>query len=302
MSSFWHWYITILSVGYILAVLWLLLATRRTKSDMDEQGTDQLMEHSYDGIQEYNNPMPRWWIQLFYITIVFAVIYLVLYPGLGNFKGYLNWTSAGQHAEEVAEAEKTYGPIFQKYAAIGIPELSKEHPEAIEIGQRVFLNNCAVCHGSDAGGAPGFPALNDNDWIHGGTPGQIKTIITQGKTASMPAWGTILGDEKVKQVTSYIFQLGGRPTANEALVAPGKVVFDTMCAACHGADGKGVQALGGPNLADNIWLYGGSSGAITKSIAEGRKGEMPAHKELLNADKIHLVSAYIYSLSNSEKK
>ncbi len=301
MSSFWHWYITILSVGYIFAVLWLLLVTRRTKSSMDEQGTDQLMEHSYDGIQEYNNPMPRWWIQLFYITIIFAFLYLALYPGLGNFKGYLNWTSAGQHAEEVAVAEKTYGPIFKKYAAISIEELTDSHPEALEMGQRIFLNNCAVCHGSDAGGAPGFPALNDNDWLHGGTPAQIEKIISEGKSSSMPAWEAILGKSGVEEVASYVFKLSNRPQVNEELAAAGKARYDTMCVACHGADGKGVQMLGGPNLTDNIWLYGGSAGTIAKTIAQGRNGEMPAHKGRISSDRIHLVAAYVYSLSNEKK-
>ena len=299
MSNFWSWYITILSVGYIIAVLWLLLVTRQVKSDMTDSGENNLMEHSYDGIQEYNNPMPSWWIKLFYITIVFAVAYLVLYPGLGNWKGTLGWTSHNQHAEEVAAAEKVYGPLFKKYAAISIPQLASDHPEAIEMGKRIFLNNCAVCHGSDAGGAPGFPALNDNDWLYGGAPEQIVKTITDGRNGAMPAWGSTSGEDGVLQLASYVESLSGRP-ADEKLVAEGKAKFMT-CAGCHGMDGKGMQALGAPNLTDNIWLYGGSPAVIAKTIRDGRNGVMPSHKDLLGDDRIHLVASYVYSLTHAAK-
>lgn len=299
MSNFWSWYITILSLGYIIAVLWLLLVTRQVKSKMSETGETNLMEHSYDGIQEYNNPMPSWWIKLFYVTIIFAVSYLVLYPGLGNWKGTLGWTSHKQHAEEVAAAEKIYGPLFKKYAAIGIPQLVTEHPEAIEMGKRIFLNNCAVCHGSDAGGAPGFPALNDNDWLYGGTPDLIVKTITDGRNGAMPAWGSTFGEDGVLQLASYVESLSGRP-ADKKLAAEGKAKFMT-CAGCHGMDGKGMQALGAPNLTDNIWLYGGSPAVIAKTIRDGRNGVMPSHKDLLGDDKIHLVASYVYSLTHASK-
>ncbi len=298
MSNFWSWYITILSVGYILAVLWLLLVTRQVKSDKNANANN-LMEHSYDGIQEYNNPMPSWWIKLFYITIFFAIAYLVLYPGLGNWKGTLGWTSHKQHAEEVAAAEKVYGPLFKKYAALSIPQLVDEHPEAIEMGKRIFLNNCAVCHGSDAGGAPGFPALNDDDWLYGGAPGQIVKTITDGRKGAMPAWGSTFGKQGVLELAAYVETLSGRP-ADEKLAAAGKTKFMT-CAGCHGMDGKGMQALGAPNLTDRIWLYGGSPAVIAKSIQDGRNGVMPAHKDLLGSDRIHLVASYVYSLTHSNK-
>ncbi len=299
MSNFWSWYISILTVGYIIAVLWLLLATRHVKSETNEENDNNLMNHSYDGIQEYDNPMPSWWIKLFYITIAFAVGYLILYPGLGNWKGTLGWTSYKQHAEEVAAAEKIYGPLFKKYAAISIPDIAKNQPEALEMGKRIFLNNCAVCHGSDAGGAPGFPALNDNDWLYGGSPEKIVETITQGRNAAMPAWGPILGDDGVVQVASYVESLSGR-RSDKNLAALGKTRFETLCTACHGVDAKGLQILGAPNLTDNIWLYGGSPAVIVKSIKEGRTGVMPAQKDLLSQDKIHLVASYVYSLSQNQ--
>ncbi len=296
MSSFWHWYITIGSIGYIVAIVWLLQVTRKTKSD--ETTTDELMDHSYDGIQEYNNPMPRWWIQLFYITIIFSIGYLVLYPGLGNWKGTLGWTQQNQHEAELAKANEIYNPIFEKYGAISIPQLVAEEPKAIEMGKRIFLNNCAVCHGSDAGGVAGFPNLRDKDWLWGGSPDKIVESISNGRTGTMPAWGGSLDELSLQQVTSYVFSLSGRK-ADKDLAEAGKATFQMYCVACHGAEGKGMDILGAPNLTDNIWLYGGSPATVTKTIREGRSGSMPAHADLLSKDKIHLVAAYIYGLSNT---
>jgi len=298
MSQFWSLYISIITILFIIALVWLLTVTRKMKADSNE-GKAKVLEHSYDGIQEYNNPLPKWWINMFYATIVFAIIYLVLYPGLGNWKGTLGWTSASQHQHEVDEAKKKYGPLFAKFAAIPIPEMVKNHPQGIEMGKRIFLNNCAMCHGSDAGGAPGFPALNDNDWLYGGTPDKIVETITQGRNASMPAWEPVLGHDGVAQVASYVATLSGRP-ALESLATKGKQKFATYCTACHGQDGKGNQMIGAPNLTDRIWLYGGSPMVIEKTISEGRNGVMPAHKELLSPDKIHLVASYVYSLSQDK--
>lgn len=296
MSDFWSLYISIITIVFIIAVIWLLFVTRNMKSDSHEENSE-LVGHSYDGIQEYNNPLPRWWINMFYITIVFAIVYLVLYPGLGNWKGTLGWTSAGQHQQEMEKAKKQYGPLFAKYASIDIPQLVQKHPESLEMGKRIFLNNCAMCHGSDAGGAPGFPALNDNDWLYGGSPSKIVETITNGRNANMPAWGPVIGNDGVAQVASYVASLSGRP-AVKSLVEKGKQTFATYCAACHGQDGKGNQMLGAPNLTDRIWLYGGSPLVIEKTIRGGRQGVMPAHKNLLDSDKIHLVAAYVYSLSH----
>ncbi len=294
MSSFWHWYITIGVAIYIIAVFWLLQVTRRSKSESD--GKNELMSHSYDGIQEYNNPLPKWWLQLFYITIIFAIGYLVLYPGLGYWKGTLGWTQQNQHQAQIIEANKKFDPIFKKYAAIGIKQLVKNEPKALEIGKRLFLNNCSVCHGSDAGGATGFPNLKDHDWLWGGSPEKIVETITNGRTGTMPAWEASLDPLTIQQVASYVMSLSGRKT-NQDLVKDGKGKFQMYCSGCHGVDGKGMQVVGAPNLTDKTWLYGGSPMVITKTIKGGRAGVMPAHKDLLSADKIHLLAAYVYSLS-----
>jgi cytochrome c oxidase cbb3-type subunit 3 len=297
MSSFWHWYVVILTLGYIAAVVWLLVVTRRVKGEPQEGGKAQLMAHSYDGIQEYNNPLPRWWLNLFYITVVFAVLYLIAYPGLGNYKGLLGWTQEKEVAAELKAAEEKTAPLFAKYAQLDIPIIVKEHPEAVGMGKRIFLNNCAVCHGSDGRGSPGFPNLTDNDWLYGGQPEQIEASIRNGRQGAMPAWGPTLGEEGVEAMVSYIFKLSGRKH-NALLAKQGEEKFKLFCAACHGPDGTGNQALGAPNLTDNIWLYGGSPATIKASIEKGRNGKMPAHKDILGDARIHLVAAYVYSLSH----
>jgi cytochrome c oxidase cbb3-type subunit 3 len=253
--------------------------------------------HKWDeNLEEYNNPLPRWWLWLFYITLVFGIGYLVLYPGLGKIPGVLGWTQQGQYEKEMAAAEETYGPLFAKYASTPIPDLSRD-PAAVKIGQRLFVNYCASCHGSDAGGGPGFPNLSDNDWLYGGSADAIKASILDGRSGAMPAWEAVLQDKGVDEVAAYVQQLSGRDV-DAAKAAAGQKHFATYCAACHGADGTGNQALGAPNLTDDVWLYGGSPGAIRYSIANGRNGRMPAHRDFLGEDKSHLLAAYIYSLSN----
>jgi cytochrome c oxidase cbb3-type subunit III len=227
---------------------------------------------------------------------VFALGYLVLYPGLGSIRGLLGWTQEKQYEEQMATADQTYGPLFAKYAATPIPELSHD-PAAVRIGQRLFVNYCASCHGSDAGGGPGFPNLTDNDWLYGGDASSIEASILDGRSGAMPAWGAVLKDKGVDEVTNYVLQLSGR-SADTAKAAAGKELFATYCVACHGADGKGNQALGAPNLTDDTWLYGGSPGVIRYTIANGRNGRMPAHRDFLGEDKVHLLATYIYSLSN----
>ncbi|RMH44739.1 MAG: cytochrome-c oxidase, cbb3-type subunit III [Gammaproteobacteria bacterium] len=301
MTTFWHWFVVVLTVGFLVATVWLLVVTRRVKDDVHEGDTPKVMPHSYDGIQEYNNPLPRWWLNLFYITVVFGVVYLLAYPGLGNFKGFLNWTQEKEVAQELKAAQEKYAPLFAKYQKIDIPTLAQKHPEAIEMGKRIFLNNCAVCHGSDGRGSPGFPNLTDNDWLWGGSPEQIVASITHGRQGNMPAWKATLGDAGVEAMVSYVFKLSGRKH-NASLAAEGEKKFAMFCAACHGPDGKGNQAVGAPNLTDNIWLYGGSPAVIRKTIAEGRSGRMPAHKDILGEAKIHLVAAYVYSLSHNESQ
>lgn len=296
MSNFWHWYIVILTLLNVAGCLWLIRwATRRRTGEAAE---GDVTGHSWDGLQEYNNPLPRWWLYLFYITIVFAVIYMVLYPTLGKWQGILDWSSTGQYQQEVKQADAKYGPIFAAFAQQDIPALSKD-PHAVQVGQRLFLNYCASCHGSDAGGAIGFPNLTDNDWLYGGSPEAIQKTILDGRHGSMPAWGPVLGDQGVEEAAAYVMSLSGREV-DSSLAAAGKQKFGMMCAVCHGADGKGNTAMGAPNLTDSTWLYGGSPGAIKASIRHGRNGVMPAHREFLGEDKVHVLAAYVYSLSHRQ--
>lgn len=293
-SDFWSWFIIVLSLGYVFGCWWLIVwASKRREG---EAATGDVTGHTWDEtLQEYNNPLPRWWLWLFYGTMVFGLVYFALYPGLGKFQGILGWTEESQYEEEMAAAEQRYAPIFKRYASQDLAALAKD-PEATKIGHRLYLNYCAVCHGSDAGGGPGFPSLKDDDWLWGGEPEAIKASIMNGRQGAMPAWGPIIGDQGVEQVAAYVQSLSGR-NVDAGLAAAGKPIFETNCAACHGMDGKGNTALGAPNLTDNIWLYGASAGAIKQTIANGRNGVMPAHGNFLGEDKVHLLAAYIYSLS-----
>lgn len=297
LSSFWHWWIIILTLGCI-AGTWLILQLNQVSVKPSDNIDDPTTGHEYDGIQEYNNPLPSWWYWMFIITIVFALAYLALYPGLGNFKGYLNWTSAGQWQDEQDQAAIEYAPIFERYGAMSFDEL-KADPEALKTGQRLFANNCSICHGSAAAGSVGFPNLRDNDWLYGSSPEAIETSILKGRQGQMMAWGAIIGEEGVKQTAAYVASLSGMK-ADAALAEKGKTTFATMCVACHGADGKGNQLVGAPNLTDQIWLYGGSSNKVEESIRSGRFGQMPAHEELLSKEKIHVLAAYISSLSSQK--
>ncbi len=297
MSTFWSLWITVITLGVIFGCAWLLWVTR--KSQKFDSETDQTMGHAFDGIEEYDNPLPKWWLFLFIGTIVFALTYLTLYPGLGNWKGLLGWSSAGQWEKEVQEAEAKYGPLYASFAEKPIEALQND-AQALDIGRRLFLNNCAVCHGSNARGGLGFPNLTDNDWLYGGTPDRIVETITNGRNAMMPAWGEVLGEDGVKNVAAYVLSLSGREVDAER-AAKGKEIFQTNCAACHGTDGKGNQMVGAPNLTDNIWLYGGTEQIVEQTIRNGRQGKMPTFKERLGDDKIHLVAAYVYSLSSKKQ-
>lgn len=296
MSTFWSiWIIVIVAIN-IVGATWLLFANRKVevRGDLPE-GEIPTTGHVYDGIEEYDNPLPGWWFKMFVITVLFAIGYLALYPGLGNYKGLLGWSSAGQWEEQVAEADKRYGPIFAKYYDTPIEELSA-NPEALKMGGRLFANNCSVCHGSDGRGAYGFPNLADDDWLYGGTPDAIKTTLIHGRNGVMNAWGGIISEEGIENVSQYVFSLSDRKH-DAAKAEEGSKVFATYCTACHGADAKGNQMVGAPNLTDNIWLYGGSPEQVKHSIRGGRNGKMPAQGELLSPEKIHLLTAYVYSLS-----
>ena len=295
-SDFWSWYIAILSVLSILACIWLIrwMSTGEQKTDKVEN-----TGHVWDGdLTELNNPLPRWWLGLFYITIAFGGFYLLLYPGLGSFQGILDWSSKGQYQEEVERTNAEVGPLFARYQQTPIIDLVKDET-ALKVGERLYANYCTTCHGSDARGARGFPNLRDGDWIWGGTPDAIKTTLLHGRQAAMPAWEAVLGERGVDEVAQYVLRLSGRTTISE-LADEGKAKYEMFCAACHGVDGAGNTLLGAPNLTDDIWLYGGSLTRITESLNKGRNGRMPAQGEFLGEAKVHLLTAYIYSLSQQQ--
>ena len=293
MSDFWSWYIIILVVVNIVGCGALLYFTRSIDAETTEDGTTG---HVYDGIKEYNKPLPRWWLYMFYLSIIYSIGYLVVYPGMGNFAGTFGWTSAGQHQEEVVAAKEQYGPLFAKYAKMDVEELVKDE-KAVTMGQRIFANTCFACHGSDARGTLGYPNLTDKDWLYGSTPTDIKQSITHGRTGIMPPQGAMLKDDALQNVVAYVLSLSGR-TAKIGDAEAGKANF-LVCSACHGPEGKGNPFIGAADLTDSVWLYGASEKNITKTIRDGRSGVMPAHKDILTEEQIHLVTAYIYSLSNN---
>lgn len=321
MTSFWSIWISVLTLGTLVGCFLLLRMCLKNFAGVPE---GESMGHSFDGIEELNNPPPKWWSTFFLLTIVWGFGYLLLYPGLGQWQGLLGWKSSNQgilsleeskasviaakeqgmlvqYDREIAEADARYGPIFNAYAKREISDLAKDD-EALKVGQRLFLQNCSQCHGSDARGSTGFPNLSDKDWLYGGSPEVIKQSILHGRQAAgMMAWAPILGGEQgVKEVAAYVLSLSGRDV-DQSLVHAGQQKF-ALCAACHGVEGKGSAAMGmpigAPNLSDNIWLYGGSEKSVQQSIRNGRAGVMPAWKDILGEEKVHLISAYVYSLSN----
>ncbi|CAA0087874.1 Cbb3-type cytochrome c oxidase subunit CcoP2 [Halioglobus japonicus] len=291
MTSFWSLWIIVLTIITIVGITWVLFGNRKR----EERQTDKTTGHVADGIEEYDNPLPAWWFYMFVLTIVWSIGYLIIYPGMGNYPGLIGWTQVGQYDKQVAVADEKYRAMRDRYLALPIEEISSD-PAVRKMGMRMFSNNCAQCHGGDARGSYGFPNLADNDWLYGGTPADIKTSITAGRQGSMPAWGSVIGEQGVNDVTAYIMSINGRD-ANEKNVSAGKKVFQTYCVACHGADASGNTAMGAPNLKNGIWLYGGSAEQISHSIRAGRGGVMPAHADTLSEDKIHIIAAYVYGLS-----
>ena len=291
MASFWSMWIIVLTSVTIVGITWILLANRKR----EQQPADKTTGHEYDGIQEFDNPLPAWWFYMFVITIVWGIGYLVIYPGMGNFPGVLGWTQIQQHDREVSAADKKYRAMRDRYLALSVEEIATD-PAVIKMGQRMFANNCAQCHGADAQGSYGFPNLTDDDWIYGGQPDAIKATLVNGRQAAMPAWQQILGDSGISEATEYLLALNGRDV-DEALAEAGSKHFATYCAACHGADGTGNPALGAPNLTNGVWLYGGSAEQIAQTLRAGRNGMMPAFKDTLSEDKIHILTAYVYGLN-----
>ncbi len=303
MTTFWSLYIIVLSLACVGLSIFLLIWTRKLNIPKSPDGTTG---HEYDGIREFDNPMPRWWYLMFWMTIAFAFFYMAAYPALGNYKGFLNWTSHGAVEEAQKAYDAKYGPIFAAYAAKPIPDLAQD-PAAMKIAGRLFANNCSVCHGANARGAKGFPNLTDDDWLYGGEPDQLIETITNGRPAveggtKMPAWGSVLGAQGVQEVANYVLTLSGRKLsdADQKLADAGQARF-VQCAACHGPEGRGNTAVGAPNLTDTIWLYGGSKETVIETITNGRNGAMPAWGERLGKDKVHLLAAYVWSLSHGNK-
>jgi len=299
-SAFWDYYIAIITIVSVIGcAVFLWLQSRRTiKAQINAKGEIQTTGHVWDGdLQEFHNPMPRWWIWLFYLTVLFSIIYLVLYPGLGTqWQGVLKWTQVGQYQGEVKAADSKFGPIFAAYAAQPIEQVAAD-PKARQMGERLFLNNCAQCHGSDARGSKSFPNLTDKDWLHGGTPEKIEETIKGGRRGQMPPMAAAVGTpDDVKNVANYVLSLSNGPH-DSVRAQLGKAKF-TACAACHGIDGKGNQAVGAPNLTDDVWLHGWGEQAVIAMVNNGKINEMPAQHGKLTDAQIHVLAAYIWGLSN----
>lgn len=295
MSHSWTLYISILTIGNILGYVWLLWWTSKNRSGKPEQDDTG---HVWDeDIRELNRPLPKWWLNMFYITIVFGFAYLVLYPGLGSFAGTKQWTSQQQHDAEVAAAEAKIAPIFAKYREQSLEALQHD-ADALRLGGSVFANNCATCHGSDAKGARGYPNLTDGDWLWGGAPETVLTTILDGRQGAMPPMAAALGEDGVAATAVYVQSLSGQ-NVDDALAHKGQAHFQTICAACHGPEGKGNTMLGAPNLTDEVWLYGGDFDTIATTIRNGRGGQMPAHRTLLGEDRVRLAAAWVLSRSSA---
>jgi len=294
-SSFWSVYVAGLTIISIVACGLLLWFSGKAKA---MTANDNTTGHVWDGdLREMNNPLPRWWVGLFIITIVFALVYLYLYPGLGSFQGSTGWTSQGQFEKEVAKGNAEVAPLYAKFMAMSVEDAAKD-PQAKAIGERLFMNNCSQCHGSDAHGGKSFPNLTDSDWLHGGTPDKISESLVKGRIGQMPPMAAAVGtSDDVKNVANYVLSLSGSPH-DSVRANLGKPKF-AVCAACHGADGKGNIALGAPNLTDDIWLHGYGEAAITNMVVNGKVNQMPAQADKLTPAQIHVLTSYVWGLSNN---
>lgn len=293
-SSFWSFYVAGLTLASVIGCAVLLVVVLRKKIPSTP---DDTTGHVWDeDLRELNTPMPRWWVGLFLLTIVFGIAYLILYPGLGTFKGALGWSQVGEYREEVEEANEKLAPLYARFEAMPIEQIAADRP-AMAIGDRLFINNCSQCHGSDARGSKGFPNLTDRDWIHGGKPDDIIQTLQHGRNGNMPPMAAAVGSaEDVRNVAQYVLSLSGSP--HDSLRAQlGKSKF-SVCAACHGVNGKGNPLLGAPNLADDIWLHGYGEKAIIDMVNNGKVNQMPAQKGLLTDTQIRVLAAWVWGLSN----
>jgi cytochrome c oxidase cbb3-type subunit 3 len=298
MTSGWSLFIVLVTIVNIVACLWLLRWTMKPRTVGEKIGGGADTGHVWDSdLREYNNPLPKWWLWLFYLTVAFGFLYLALYPGLGTWKGLKGWTQAGQYQQERAAVEARAAAYMAPFASMTVEQLSADG-RAMATAHNIFQNNCAQCHGSDGGGAKGFPNLSDRNWQWGGNADTVVQTITAGRIAAMPAWGPVLGPDGVQEAIAYVQTLSGQ-AADPAKAAAGKVRFETVCAACHGLDGKGNPLVGAPNLTDSIWLYGGDAATLTETVTNGRNGQMPAWADKLGEQRVKLLAAYVTKLSNS---
>jgi cytochrome c oxidase cbb3-type subunit 3 len=294
-SNFWSYYVAGITIVSIAACALLLWFSGKAKA---MTASDNTTGHVWDGdLREMNNPLPRWWVWLFIITIIFAALYLALYPGLGDSAGKYGWTSEGQLKAELEKGNAEVAPLYAKFTAMKPEDVSKD-PQATAIGERLFMNNCSQCHGSDAHGGKGFPNLTDSDWLHGGTPEKISETLKAGRIGQMPPMAAAVGtSDDVKNVANYVLSLSGSPH-DSVRANLGKEKY-AACAACHGADGKGNHALGAPNLTDDIWLHGYGEAAIMAMVNNGKVNQMPAQGEKLTEAQIHVLASYVWGLSNN---
>jgi len=295
MTAGWGIFVALLVLINVVGALWLLFATAK-RPPQEEVTTGHVWD---EDLSEYNNALPRWWLGMFLLTVVFAAGYLVFYPGFGAIAGTLGWTSTGEAKADLAENNRKLEAVFSRFRDRSVEELEHD-PEALNFGRNVFVNNCAACHGSDARGAKGYPNLTDGDWLYGGAPDQVIATILNGRGGVMPPLGAALGDQGVNEVANYVLTLSGG-NADPALSEAGKARFITICAACHGPEGKGNIAIGAPNLTDNIWLYGNSLDDIKASIRDGRSGKMPAWEPIIGKDRARLVGAWVLAQSHSDE-
>ncbi|MBT8140826.1 MAG: cytochrome-c oxidase, cbb3-type subunit III [Gammaproteobacteria bacterium] len=291
LSSPWHWFILIVSLVNIFACWWLLNWSAKTKVHSDDGTTGHVWD---EDLQELNNPLPRWWLILFHLTIGFALLYLFLYPGLGNYKGSLNWTQESQ-LEEAMQASSVRSTELQEFWKSMDIETLATNATAMQTGERLYSHYCAMCHGADARGATGYPNLTDKVWLWGKDLKSIEHTIREGRQAAMPAWDSQLNEQELNSLAIYVQSLSNRAPESE-ITAQGEIQYKKYCIACHGVEGKGMQALGSPDLTNDIWLYGGDLDAISHSIKYGRNGVMPPQQGLMNEYEIKLLTAYIRSM------
>lgn len=301
MSGFFSVLVIVLALLTLGISLFLFFWAMRVRIPTHEDGTTgHVWAHGV--LREAVRPLPLWWALLSAGAFLFGAIYLARYPGLGNFKGYLGWSSQGELQLDVASNQAKLAALIEPTRASSLEQLAGNE-RALDLGHRLYLDNCAACHGQQAQGnhTIGAPGFSDSDWLYGGSAEAILASINDGRNGQMPPLESVLGFKGVDAVAAYVLSLNGRQVPPENM-APGKAHFDSLCAACHGADGRGNVALGAPNLVDGIWLYGGSLNDVFTSIGKGRSGVMPAWRTRLNSDEVRLVAAWVMAQGRKEAR